>query len=211
MTTSEARVSENEEGDAKAALWVKAKCELANIYVGGLSDPDPEIRQRDGALYQRHRDEAVASALAIKDEFYQGGAIHQVINLCRSAHDLDIARTLFKKVGDDFLREQILKDAPELAGEKKDHPTGLVIEELETPENLENWCLGAVPKERDWRRAVSGHSSELVRAAAEASRSRHGPIWATGFTGGRCSETTAKCVLWWRTCERTRSEARCAT
>jgi hypothetical protein len=146
MTTSERNETENEDGDAKAALWVKAKCELANIYVDGLSDPDPEIRQRDGALYQRHRNEAVASALAIKDEFYQGVAIHQVINLCRSAHDLDIARTLFKKVGDDFLREQILKDAPELAGEKKDHQTGLVIEELETPENLENWALEQFPR-----------------------------------------------------------------
>jgi hypothetical protein len=164
-----AHVTENEEGDAKAALWVKAKCELADIYVGGLSDPDPQIRQRDSALYQRHRDEAIASALAIKDEFYQGFAIHQAINLCRSAHDLDTARTLFKKVDDDFLREQILKDAPELVGEKKEHLTGLM--ELETPEELENWALEQFPRGE----TGGGQSQQILRSWFERLRKQVDP------------------------------------
>jgi hypothetical protein len=145
-------MTESEEEDAKAALWVKAKCELAGIYVGGLSDPDPEIRQRDSALYQRHRDEAIASALAIKDEFYQGFGIHQAINLCRSAHDFDMARTLFKKVDDDFLREQILKGAPELAAEEKKRLTEPTEERASPDESpsrssgdYERWALEQFP------------------------------------------------------------------
>ena len=46
-------------------------------------------------------------------------AIRQIINVCRRANDLDIAKTLFKEVDHHSLREQIVKDAPELAGEKK--------------------------------------------------------------------------------------------
>jgi hypothetical protein len=120
MDSDRARAQETDEDrDNKAAIWVKAKCEIASIYVAGLSDSDPQKRQYERAQYQHHRDEAIASARAIKDEFYQGFAIHHVITLCRTARDLDTARTLFKEVDDDFLRDQILKDAPELAGEKK--------------------------------------------------------------------------------------------
>ena len=46
-------------------------------------------------------------------------AIRQIINVCRRANDLDIAKTLFKEVDHHSLREQIVKDAPELGGEKK--------------------------------------------------------------------------------------------
>ena len=46
-------------------------------------------------------------------------AIRQIINVCRRGNDLDIAKTLFKEVDHHSLREQIVKDAPELAGEKK--------------------------------------------------------------------------------------------
>ena len=55
----------------------------------------------------------------MRDEFYKGLAIRQIINVCRRANDLDIAKTLFKEVDHHSLREQIVKDAPELAGEKK--------------------------------------------------------------------------------------------
>jgi hypothetical protein len=63
---------QTDDKDARAAMWVKAKCEIANMYVDRFSDPDPQERQRETAHYQRHRDEAIASALAIKDQFAQG-------------------------------------------------------------------------------------------------------------------------------------------
>jgi hypothetical protein len=102
-----------------AAFWAITRCQLAKKSVKGLTDPDPARRQSERANYEHHRDEAIASALAIKDAFFQGFAMHQVINLCRSANDFEMAKTLFKKVDNQLLREQIMSDAPELAGEQK--------------------------------------------------------------------------------------------
>jgi hypothetical protein len=111
--------AQTEDAAAQAAFRVTAKCQLAKMCVEGLTHPHPERRQSEKTNYEHHLVEAIALALAIKDEFYQGFAIHQVINLCRSANDFEIARTLFKEVDHDLLREQIVKDAPELAGERK--------------------------------------------------------------------------------------------
>jgi hypothetical protein len=100
-------------GDAAAqAFQVAAKCQLASESLS---------RAQGGAgegSYRHHLADAVTLALSIKDEFYQGLAIRQVINLCRSANDFEIARALFKGVEHGRLREQIARDAPELAGEK---------------------------------------------------------------------------------------------
>ena len=85
----------------------------------GSTHLDPERCQFEKANYEHHLVEAIAAALAIRDEFYKGLAIRQIINVCRRANDLDIAKTLFKEVDHHSLREQIVKDAPELAGEKK--------------------------------------------------------------------------------------------
>ena len=67
---------------------------------------------------EHHLLEAIAAARSIKDEFYKGLAIRQVINVCRNANDIDIEKTLFKEVDHPLLREQIVKDAPELAEER---------------------------------------------------------------------------------------------
>ena len=104
---------------AQAAIWAITRCQLAKKFVEGLTDPDPARRQSERANYEYHRDGAIAWALAIKDAFFQGFAMHQVISLCRSANDFEMAKTLFKKVDHQLLREQIVSGAPELAGEQK--------------------------------------------------------------------------------------------
>ena len=112
-------LSAQTENAAQAVFRVTGKCQLANRSVEGLTHLNPEKRQSEKAKYEHHLIEAIASALAINDEFYKGLAIHQVINVCRNANELDIAKTLFKEVEHHLLREQIVKDAPELAGESK--------------------------------------------------------------------------------------------
>lgn len=112
-------LSAQTEDAAQAVFRVTGECQLANRSVEGLTNSDPEKRQSEKANYEHHLVEAVATALVIKDEFYKAFAIQQVINLCRSANDLDIAKTLFKEVDHHLLREQIVRDAPELAGERK--------------------------------------------------------------------------------------------
>lgn len=115
MSNSNAR-SENA---ARAVFWVTGKCLLAKESVERLSYIDPERCRSEKTKYEHHLLEAIASALAINDEFYKGLAIRQVINVCRNANELDIEKTLFKEVDHDFLREQIVRDAPELASERK--------------------------------------------------------------------------------------------
>jgi hypothetical protein len=111
--------AQTENADAQAVFRVTGKCLLANQSVERLSYMDLEKRQSEKTKYEHHLLEAIASALSIKDEFYKGLAIRQVINLCRNANDLDIEKTLFKEVDHHLLREQIVKDAPELASERK--------------------------------------------------------------------------------------------
>jgi hypothetical protein len=84
------------------------KCQLANSSIEGFTNPDPKRRHSEKANYEPHLVEAITTALAIKDEFYKGLAIKQVINVCRNANELDIAKTLFKEVEHDLLREREL-------------------------------------------------------------------------------------------------------
>ena len=122
---------ELDDADVGAAMSAKVACEKAYYFFCALrDDSDPKLRevdpagyetqlQKDRARYEKFRDEAIATALSIKDEIAQGFVIHDVIKLCRSTHEIDLAKKLFKEVDDDGLRAQILADAPELAGEKK--------------------------------------------------------------------------------------------
>jgi hypothetical protein len=104
------------ENAAQAVFRVTGKCLLAQESVEKLSYIDPEKRRSEKTKYEHHLLEAIASALSIKDEFYKGVAIRQVINVCRNANELDIEKTLFKEVDHDFLREQIVRDAPPARG-----------------------------------------------------------------------------------------------
>ena len=112
-------LSAQKEDAAQAVFRVTGKCLLANKAIEGITNSDPKRRQSEKANYEHHLVEAIASALAIKDQFYKGVAIRQVINVCRHANDLNIAKTLFKEVDHHLLREQIVKDFPELAGDRK--------------------------------------------------------------------------------------------
>ena len=64
MSNSNAR-SENA---ARAVFWVTGKCLLAKESVERLSYIDPERRRSEKTKYEHHLLEAIASALAIKDE-----------------------------------------------------------------------------------------------------------------------------------------------
>jgi hypothetical protein len=107
------------ENAPQAVFQVTGICLIASRCVEGLSHIDPHKRQSEKTKYEHHLLEAIASAVSIKDEFYKGLAIRQVINVCRKANDLDIEKTLFKEVDHHLLRQQIVKDAPELANERK--------------------------------------------------------------------------------------------
>jgi hypothetical protein len=111
--------SELSENAARTVFRVTGACLSASKSIEGFAHFDPERRKSEKVNYEQHLVEAIASALAIEDEFYKGLAIHKVINLCRGSNELDIAKTLFKEVVHPSLREQIVRAAPELAGERR--------------------------------------------------------------------------------------------
>jgi hypothetical protein len=105
------QVATQEETDNRAAGAAKLACEKAYYFFCALRDDtdDKELQLNDGARYesqlQRHRaryealrDEAVYSALAIKDEITQCWAIHEIIKLCRNTNELELAKRLFKEM-----------------------------------------------------------------------------------------------------------------
>jgi hypothetical protein len=124
--------TQEEPDDYDAAGSVHLACEKAYYFFCALRDDtmlpiigndraryEKQI-QVDRARYETFRDEAIATALAIKHEIAHGLAIHEVLKLLRRTNQqFDLAKKLFKEVDDDGLRERILKDVPELAGEKK--------------------------------------------------------------------------------------------
>ena len=95
------------------------ECQLANKSAKALAKPDPERHHSEKTNFEHHPVEAITTALAINDEFYKGLAIRRVINVCRNANELDIAKMPFKEVDHPSLCEQIVKDVPELAGERR--------------------------------------------------------------------------------------------
>jgi hypothetical protein len=119
MSLAIAETGTPEVREYKTFMWVKAQCEMANCYIDGLHDPDPQTRQNDRASYLNLRNKAVTTALSLKNEIPQNFALHEVIKLCRRAQDFDAAKKLFREIDDDCLRAQIIEDVPELANEKK--------------------------------------------------------------------------------------------
>ena len=113
---SEFDSDESDEFD-ELAMAVKLKCDIAAMSARNLDASVPEERQYELDRYRRLRDEAISMAMDIHDEFCQGFAIHQIAKLCKEANDLATVEPLFDSVEDEFLREQILEDCPELGRE----------------------------------------------------------------------------------------------
>lgn len=104
-----------------------------------------------------------------------------MINLCRSANDFEIARALFKGIEHDRLREQIVRDAPELADEKPlpheekaAEPTVIHVDGLDRDTIVRVAAkalreIGASEREIDgFKQSVAGANYETVLAGAIA-------------------------------------------
>ena len=99
--------------EAEAVRLIKMKCELATMFASSMYASEGEFA-RLSTRYKRLRNECIALADQIEDEFYRGFSVHQIIKMCIVAKDLTVARALLVSVRDDFLREQIFETAPVL-------------------------------------------------------------------------------------------------
>jgi hypothetical protein len=89
------------------------KCELGTIIARNMYDIE-ELFADESARYKRIRNNCIALADQIEDEFYRGFAVHTIIDMCLVAKDVTVARALLVSVRDNFIREQIFKTAPML-------------------------------------------------------------------------------------------------
>jgi hypothetical protein len=113
VTESAEAEADDNSAEAEAAMFIKAKCEAGALFAARLSDPQEDYAGQF-AHYGSVRDDCIARADRLEDEFYRGFAIHQIINMCVAAGDLAIARSLLVSVRDGFLRERIFETAPAL-------------------------------------------------------------------------------------------------
>jgi hypothetical protein len=82
--------------DGRAAVSVQLTCQQAYAFFCA-SNENPEYDSRllkaARARYEKSRDEAIATTLAIKGEYAQYYAIHEVIKLCRRTNtQFDLAK-----------------------------------------------------------------------------------------------------------------------
>lgn len=111
---------DKEENDefAELAMEINFICEKGTYFAHAYKDDNESDRLEAGAenhqRYLRFRDEAITRIVKLHDEFYQGFAIHHIAKLCKEADDLDAVRPFFRAVEDEFIREKILEDCPEL-------------------------------------------------------------------------------------------------
>ena len=95
------------------ALQVQQKCQIAGMSARALRENTNDEYER--TRYLALRDEVVVLIIQLHDEFLQGFAIHQLGKLCRDADDIDYFLPFFSSVTDEFIREKICEDLPELA------------------------------------------------------------------------------------------------
>jgi hypothetical protein len=105
--------AEDDSAEAETAMFIKAKCQVGMLFAARLSEPAEDLTLQR-ARYEDIRNECMATADKLTDEFYKGFAVHQIIKMCVAAEDMSVARALFMSVQDSFLRERIIESAPTL-------------------------------------------------------------------------------------------------
>ena len=101
-------------GDIEAAHRIRDICRAASgiaVNVGGAHGGRPEHGIR---RYERASRAAMEIALKISDDLLRDSAVRQIIDLCFKADDLKMARVLFRAIQAVSIREEVMRDHPQL-------------------------------------------------------------------------------------------------
>jgi hypothetical protein len=101
-------------GDIEAAHRIRDVCRAAagvaeKAGVGRGSGPEHDARR-----YERAARVAMQIALKISDDLLRDSAVRQIIDLCFKANDLKTARVLFRAIQAVSIREEVMRDHPQL-------------------------------------------------------------------------------------------------
>ncbi|MGD9542258.1 hypothetical protein [Methylocystis sp.] len=110
---TEPEADEADTEDYRRAIFIQQKAQFGVILANRLSDPN-EDHDTARHRYAHVREELIAALDLIEDEFLRGFSAHQIIKMCKAGNDEIIARALLICVRDEFIREKIFEDFPEL-------------------------------------------------------------------------------------------------
>ena len=101
-------------GDIEAAHRIRDICRAA----GGVAEKAGAGRggrpEQDGRRYERAARVAMEIALKISDDLLRDSAVRQIIDLCFKADDINMARVLFRAIQAVSIREEVMRDHPQL-------------------------------------------------------------------------------------------------
>jgi hypothetical protein len=102
-------------GDIEAAHRIRDICRSAADSAANAAAPDAKNRQDEFQRYERAARAAMETAMKIGDDLLRDSSVRQIIDLCLTADDLRTARILFRAIQSPSIRDEVLRDHPQLA------------------------------------------------------------------------------------------------
>jgi hypothetical protein len=101
-------------GDIEAAHRIRDICRAAASIAGKAGGGRGSRPDHDARRYERASRAAMETALKISDDLLRDSAVRQIIDLCFKADDLKMARVLFRAIQAVSIREEVMRDHPQL-------------------------------------------------------------------------------------------------
>lgn len=104
-------------GDIEAAKLIREICRSATDSaekVGAAADRTHSKIKRDVERYERAARAAMELAMKVSDELLRDAAVRQIIELCLKAGNATTAKTLFRAIQSQSIRDEVLREHPEL-------------------------------------------------------------------------------------------------
>ena len=104
-------------GDIEAAKRIRGICSSAADSaekVGAAADRTHKKVKDDVVRYERAARAAMQTAMKISDELLRDAAVRQIVELCLKAGKLITAQTLFRAIQAASIRDDLLRDFPQL-------------------------------------------------------------------------------------------------
>jgi len=105
-------------GDIEAAQRIREICRSAADSaqkVGASADRTHRKIKGDVERYERAARTAMEIAMKVSDELMRDAAVRQIVDLCLKADAVATAQTLLRAIQSRSIREEVLRDHPQLA------------------------------------------------------------------------------------------------
>jgi len=104
-------------GDIEAAKRIREICRSAADSaekVGAAADRTHRKIKGDVERYERAARAAMEIAMNVSDELLRDAAVRQIVELCLKAGNITTAQTLFRAIQAKSIRDEVLRDFPQL-------------------------------------------------------------------------------------------------